>query len=88
MPRLQPLFLAALGQVEHDEHNVLVAQEVPAEVAVAPVKKNFMEAVSLRTKATTEHFLIGNGMTTENGKKAWLFAKLHPGRARKIVNAT
>ena len=42
-----------------------MAQEVPAEVAVAPVKKNFMEAVSLRTKATTEHFLIGNGMTRQ-----------------------
>ena len=25
---------------------------------------------------------------TEIGKKAWLFAKLHPGRARKRINAT
>ena len=25
---------------------------------------------------------------TEIGKKAWLFAKLQPGRARKIINAT
>ena len=26
--------------------------------------------------------------TTEIGKKAWLFAKLQPGRARKRINAT
>ena len=25
---------------------------------------------------------------TEIGKKAWLFAKLQPGRARKRINAT
>ena len=28
------------------------------------------------------------GVCTEIGKKAWLFAKLQPGRARKRVNAT
>ena len=26
--------------------------------------------------------------TTEIGKKAWLFAKLQPGRARKRINST
>ena len=26
--------------------------------------------------------------STEIGKKAWLFAKLQPGRARKRINAT
>ena len=26
--------------------------------------------------------------STEIGKKAWLFAKLEPGRARKRINAT
>ena len=27
-------------------------------------------------------------INTEIGKKAWLFAKLQPGRARKRINAT
>ena len=31
---------------------------------------------------------IRGGRSTEIGKKAWLFAKLQPGRARKTINAT
>ena len=31
---------------------------------------------------------FADGPGTEIGKKAWLFAKLEPGRARKRINAT
>ena len=37
------------------------------------------------TKPRTSHFF---GLCTEIGKKAWLFAKLQPGKARKRINAT
>ena len=33
-------------------------------------------------------FCSPNLKCTEIGKKAWLFAKLQPGRARKRINAT
>ena len=34
------------------------------------------------------HFHSPRQSSTEIGKKAWLFAKLQPGRARKRINAT
>ena len=33
-------------------------------------------------------FSVNLTPSTEIGKKAWLFAKLQPGRARKRINAT
>ena len=35
-----------------------------------------------------KHYPSGTRQTTETGKKAWLFAKLQTGRARKGINAT
>ena len=35
-----------------------------------------------------EKFAQKISILTEIGKKAWLFAKLQPGRARKRINAT
>ena len=36
----------------------------------------------------TENVVKNIKSSTDIGKKAWLFAKLQPGRARKIINAT
>ena len=45
-------------------------------------------SVAIDTLLVRIRFDEGSFLTTEIGKKAWLFAKLQPGRARKKINAT
>ena len=59
-------------------------------------KKGPRELAAYRASSDRQHDAISLSLTmipcslesTEIGKKAWLFAKLQPGRARKRINAT
>ena len=54
--------------------------EFPGKISTWPARAFY---VGNRTS-----FLVSLELFTEIGKKAWRFAKLQPGRARKRINAT
>ena len=54
--------------------------EFPGKISTWPARAFY---VGNRTS-----FLVSLELFTEIGKKAWKFAKLQPGRARKRINAT
>ena len=60
---------------------------VMAHLGLGPDIKDVRAQGGGRGVAQKRHSMGGWIYCTEIGKKAWLFAKLQPGRARKRINA-
>ena len=65
--------------VDVDNVESLRPKGLPPQLGVAQSTGLLLECVSQKSALLTY---------TEIGEKAWLFAKLQPGRARKKINAT
>ena len=72
----------------HPDHIILVKFVVVVVVKLHKIKKTLSKIKWSPTALLERRQPINSSLCAEIGKKAWLFAKLQPGRARKRINAT